>query len=104
MTVCPGCATATEAFTAARRGRTIAFKIFPSSAFALTTSKALKAALPAGGAGLYRGRRDAGEHRPVDKAWLCGRWLGSDLHRAGPARRTVPHGRRQHLLKRIETQ
>ena len=45
MTVCPGCATATEAFTALEAGAQ-ALKIFPSSAFGPQYIKALKAVLP----------------------------------------------------------
>jgi 2-dehydro-3-deoxyphosphogalactonate aldolase len=45
MTVCPGCATATEAFTALDAGAQ-ALKIFPSSAFGPDYIKALKAVLP----------------------------------------------------------
>ncbi len=45
MTVCPGCATATEAFTALDAGAQ-ALKIFPSSAFGPQYIKALKAVLP----------------------------------------------------------
>ncbi|TMQ89725.1 2-dehydro-3-deoxy-6-phosphogalactonate aldolase, partial [Escherichia coli] len=45
MTVCPGCATATEAFTAIDAGAQ-ALKIFPSSAFGPQYIKALKAVLP----------------------------------------------------------
>jgi 2-dehydro-3-deoxyphosphogalactonate aldolase len=45
MTVCPGCATASEAFTALDAGAQ-ALKIFPSSAFGPDYIKALKAVLP----------------------------------------------------------
>ena len=45
MTVCPGCATATEAFTALDAGAP-ALKVFPSSAFGPDYIKALKAVLP----------------------------------------------------------
>lgn len=45
MTVCPGCATATEAFTALDAGAQ-ALKVFPSSAFGPDYIKALKAVLP----------------------------------------------------------
>ena len=62
MTVCPGCATATEAFTALEAGAQ-ALKIFPSSAFGPQYIKELKAVLP-----------DAG---------CAGAGLGSDLYRAG---------------------
>ena len=46
MTVCPGCATATEAFAALDAGAQ-SLKIFPSSAFGPDYIKALKAVLPA---------------------------------------------------------
>jgi 2-dehydro-3-deoxyphosphogalactonate aldolase len=45
MTVCPGCATASEAFSALDAGAQ-ALKIFPSSAFGPDYIKALKAVLP----------------------------------------------------------
>ncbi|MBF4954162.1 2-dehydro-3-deoxy-6-phosphogalactonate aldolase, partial [Cronobacter sakazakii] len=45
MTVCPGCATATEAFNAIEAGAQ-ALKIFPSAAFGPDYIKALKAVLP----------------------------------------------------------
>ena len=46
MTVCAGCATASEAFTALEAGAQ-ALKIFPSSAFGPDYIRALKAVLPA---------------------------------------------------------
>jgi len=46
MTVCPGCATATEAFAALDAGAQ-SLKIFPSSAFGPAYISALKAVLPA---------------------------------------------------------
>lgn len=65
MTVCPGCATASEAFSALDAGAQ-ALKIFPSSAFGPDYIKALKAVLPPEGSGLCRWRRDAGKPGAVD--------------------------------------
>ncbi|MEH0874462.1 2-dehydro-3-deoxy-6-phosphogalactonate aldolase, partial [Pectobacterium cacticida] len=45
MTVCPGCATATEAFAALDAGAQ-ALKVFPSNSFGPDYIKALKAVLP----------------------------------------------------------
>ena len=71
MTVCPGCATATEAFTALEAGAQ-ALKIFPSSAFGPQYIKALKAVLPVGHRSLCRWRRDARKPGAVDRRRL--RW------------------------------
>lgn len=84
MTVCPGCATATEAFTALEAGAQ-ALKIFPSSAFGPQYIKALKAVLPSDIAGLCRWRRDARKPGAVDRRRLC--WGG--LRQRSLSRRAV---------------
>jgi len=82
MTVCPGCATATEAFNALDAGAQ-ALKIFPSSAFGPDYIKALKAVLPTD-VPIFA----VGGVTPENLAqWLnagcAGAGLGSDLYRAG---------------------
>ncbi|MCS2151511.1 2-dehydro-3-deoxy-6-phosphogalactonate aldolase [Scandinavium goeteborgense] len=82
MTVCAGCATASEAFAALEAGAQT-LKIFPSSAFGPDYIKALKAVLP----------KDVpifavGGVTPENlNVWLdagcAGAGLGSDLYRAG---------------------
>ncbi len=84
MTVCPGCATATEAFTALEAGAQ-ALKIFPSSAFGPQYIKALKAVLPIGHRSLCRWRRDARKPGAVDRRRLC--WGG--LRQRSLSRRAV---------------
>ena len=83
MTVCPGCATATEAFTALEAGAQ-ALKIFPSSAFGPQYIKALKAVLPSD-ISLCRWRRDARKPGAVDRRRLC--WGG--LRQRSLSRRAV---------------
>ena len=76
MTVCPGCATATEAFAALDAGAQ-SLKIFPSSAFGPDYIKALGGVTP---------------ENLVQwiKAGCVGAGLGSDLYRAGqPVERTA---------------
>ena len=81
MTVCPGCATASEAFSALDAGAQ-ALKIFPSSAFGPDYIKALKAVLPpAPRRGARAPRRP---HRPAHPGVA-----GSPGHRRSP----TPPGR-----------
>jgi len=82
MTVCPGCATATEAFTALDAGAQ-ALKIFPSSAFGPEYIKALKAVLPASVPVLAVGGVTPENLAQWMKAGCAGAGLGSDLYRAG---------------------
>ncbi|ARU92733.1 2-dehydro-3-deoxy-6-phosphogalactonate aldolase [Tatumella citrea] len=91
MTVCPGCATATEAFSALNAGAK-ALKIFPSSAFGPDYIRALKAVLPPT-VPLFA----VGGVTPENLgSWLSagcfGAGLGSDLYRAG---QSVSHTERQ---------
>ncbi|CDG17628.1 2-dehydro-3-deoxy-6-phosphogalactonate aldolase [Xenorhabdus doucetiae] len=88
MTVCAGCATATEAFAALDAGAQ-SLKIFPSVAFGPAYIKALKAVLPAD-IPVFAVGGVTPENLPV---WLTagclGAGLGSDLYRAGqPVSRT----------------
>lgn len=82
MTVCPGCATATEAFTALDAGAQ-ALKIFPSSAFGPQYIKALKAVLPADIAVFAVGGVTPENLAQWIDAGCAGAGLGSDLYRAG---------------------
>ncbi len=82
MTVCPGCATATEAFTALEAGAQ-ALKRFPSSAFGPQYIKALKAVLPSDIAVFAVGGVTPRKPGAVDRRRLCWAGLGSDLYRAG---------------------
>ncbi len=86
MTVCPGCATATEAFTALDAGAQ-ALKIFPSSAFGPQYIKALKAVLPPDIAVFAVGGVTPENLAQWIDAGCAGAGLGSD-----------------HLLRRIERQ
>ncbi|MDC9592105.1 2-dehydro-3-deoxy-6-phosphogalactonate aldolase [Xenorhabdus sp. IM139775] len=88
MTVCAGCATATEAFAALDAGAQ-SLKIFPSAAFGPDYIKALKAVLPTE-IPVFAVGGVTPENLPV---WLTagclGAGLGSDLYRAGqPVSRT----------------
>ena len=65
MTVCPGCATATEAFTALEAGAQ-ALKIFPSS-----IHQSIKSGITTGHRSLCRWRRDARKPGAVDRRRLC---------------------------------
>ena len=82
MTVCPGCATATEAFTALDAGAQ-ALKIFPSSAFGPDYIKALKAVLPASVPVFAVGGVTPENLAHWINAGCAGAGLGSDLYRAG---------------------
>ncbi|HEL8547716.1 TPA: 2-dehydro-3-deoxy-6-phosphogalactonate aldolase [Escherichia coli] len=82
MTVCPGCATATEAFTALEAGAQ-ALKIFPSSAFGPQYIKALKAVLPPDIAVFAVGGVTPENLAQWIDAGCAGAGLGSDLYRAG---------------------
>ena len=89
MTVCPGCATATEAFTALDAGAQ-ALKVFPSSAFGPEYIKALKAVLPPDVPVFAVGGVTPENLAQWMKAGCAGAGLGSDLYRAGQSvERTV---------------
>ncbi|WP_434665346.1 2-dehydro-3-deoxy-6-phosphogalactonate aldolase [Klebsiella sp. B345] len=89
MTVCPGCATATEAFTALDAGAQ-ALKVFPSSAFGPEYIKALKAVLPPDVPVFAVGGVTPENLAQWMKAGCVGAGLGSDLYRAGQSvERTV---------------
>lgn len=70
MTVCPGCATATEAFTALDAGAQ-ALKIFPSSAFWSAIHQSIKSGITTEHRGLCRWRCDARKPGAVDRCRLC---------------------------------
>ncbi|WP_421672999.1 2-dehydro-3-deoxy-6-phosphogalactonate aldolase [Raoultella terrigena] len=82
MTVCPGCATATEAFTAIDAGAR-ALKVFPSSAFGPDYIKALKAVLPSEVPVFAVGGVTPENLAQWIDAGCIGAGLGSDLYRAG---------------------
>lgn len=82
MVVCPGCATATEAFTALDAGAQ-ALKIFPSSAFGPAYIKALKAVLPKEISVFAVGGVTPENLKDYLQAGCTGAGLGSDLYRAG---------------------
>ncbi len=82
MTVCPGCATATEAFAALDAGAQ-ALKIFPSSAFGPGYISALKAVLPPDVPLFSVGGVTPENLAQWIKAGCVGAGLGSDLYRAG---------------------
>lgn len=89
MTVCPGCATASEAFTALDAGAQ-ALKIFPSSAFGPDYIKALKAVLPPDVPVFAVGGVTPENLTQWLQAGCAGAGLGSDLYRAGqPVSRTA---------------
>ena len=89
MTVCPGCATATEAFAALDAGAQ-SLKIFPSSAFGPDYIKALKAVLPASVPVFAVGGVTPENLGQWMNAGCVGAGLGSDLYRAGqPVERTA---------------
>ncbi|EOC0554107.1 2-dehydro-3-deoxy-6-phosphogalactonate aldolase [Cronobacter sakazakii] len=89
MTVCPGCATATEAFNAIEAGAQ-ALKIFPSAAFGPDYIKALKAVLPPEIPVFAVGGVTPENLEVWLKAGCIGAGLGSDLYRAGqPVERTA---------------
>ncbi|HEP0985148.1 TPA: 2-dehydro-3-deoxy-6-phosphogalactonate aldolase [Enterobacter ludwigii] len=82
MTVCPGCATATEAFAALDVGAQ-SLKIFPSSAFGPAYISALKAVLPASVPVFAVGGVTPENLAQWINAGCVGAGLGSDLYRAG---------------------
>lgn len=82
MTVCPGCATATEAFNAIDAGAQ-SLKIFPSAAFGPDYIKALKAVLPPEVPVFAVGGVTPENLAVWLKAGCVGAGLGSDLYRAG---------------------
>lgn len=82
MTVCPGCATATEAFTALDAGAQ-ALKVFPSSAFGPDYIKALKAVLPPEIPVFAVGGVTPENLSQWIDAGCAGAGLGSELYRAG---------------------
>ncbi|MCV9878943.1 2-dehydro-3-deoxy-6-phosphogalactonate aldolase [Brenneria izbisi] len=82
MTVCPGCATATEAFTALDAGAQ-SLKIFPSAAFGPDYIKALKAVLPKEIPVFAVGGVTPENLKDYLRAGCIGAGLGSDLYRAG---------------------
>lgn len=82
MTVCPGCATATEAFIALDAGAQ-ALKVFPSSAFGPDYIKALKAVLPPEIPVFAVGGVTPENLSQWIDAGCAGAGLGSDLYRAG---------------------
>ena len=89
MTVCPGCATATEAFNAIEAGAQ-ALKIFPSAAFGPDYIKALKAVLPPEVPVFAVGGVTPENLAQWINAGCVGAGLGSDLYRAGqPVERTA---------------
>ncbi|MBJ3816800.1 2-dehydro-3-deoxy-6-phosphogalactonate aldolase [Shimwellia pseudoproteus] len=82
MTICPGCATASEAFSALDAGAQ-ALKIFPSAAFGPGYISALKAVLPADVPLFAVGGVTPGNLHQWLAAGCTGAGLGSDLYRAG---------------------
>ena len=82
MTVCPGCATATEAFSALEAGAQ-ALKVFPSSSFGPEYIKALKAVLPPDVPVFAVGGVTPENLTQWIHAGCVGAGLGSDLYRAG---------------------
>jgi 2-keto-3-deoxy-phosphogalactonate aldolase (EC 4.1.2.21) len=82
MTVCAGCATATEAFAALEAGAQT-LKIFPSSAFGPDYIKALKAVLPKEVPVFAVGGVTPENLHVWLNAGCAGAGLGSDLYRAG---------------------
>ena len=89
MTVCPGCATATEAFDAIDADAQ-SLKIFPSSAFGPDYIKALKAVLPPEIPVFAVGGVTPENLKQWIDAGCLGAGLGSDLYRAGqPVERTA---------------
>lgn len=88
MTVCAGCATASEAFSALDAGAQT-LKIFPSSAFGPDYIKALKAVLPPDVPVFAVGGVTPENLHIWLQAGCAGAGLGSDLYRVGqPVSRT----------------
>ncbi len=88
MTVCAGCATATEAFNALDAGAQ-ALKIFPSSAFGPDYINALKAVLPADVPVFAVGGVTPENLSMYMRAGCVGAGLGGDLYRAGQTPETT---------------
>lgn len=89
MTVCAGCATASEAFNALDAGAQ-ALKIFPSVSFGPSYIKALKAVLPPQVPVFAVGGVTPENLHQYLAAGCVGAGLGSDLYRAGqPVARTA---------------
>ncbi|HGH5397510.1 TPA: 2-dehydro-3-deoxy-6-phosphogalactonate aldolase [Raoultella planticola] len=82
MTICAGCATATEAFTALEAGAQT-LKIFPSSAFGPAYIKALKSVLPPQVPVFAVGGITPDNLADYLNAGCVGAGLGSELYRAG---------------------
>ncbi|WP_392561986.1 2-dehydro-3-deoxy-6-phosphogalactonate aldolase [Orbus sturtevantii] len=82
MVVCPGCATATEAFEAIDAGAQN-LKIFPSVAFGPSYIKALKAVLPKDIPVFAVGGITPDNLHDYINAGCIGAGLGSDLYQAG---------------------
>lgn len=82
MVICPGCATATEAFNAIDAGA-VNLKIFPSSAFGSTYIKALKAVIPKHISIFAVGGITPDNLQEYISAGCIGAGLGSDLYKAG---------------------
>ncbi|AKJ42384.1 2-dehydro-3-deoxy-6-phosphogalactonate aldolase [Pragia fontium] len=82
MTVCPGCFTATEAFTALEAGSPN-LKIFPSATLGPDYVKALKAVLPADISVFAVGGVTPENLHTYLNAGCVGAGLGGDLYKAG---------------------
>ena len=82
MVVCPGCATATEAFNAIDAGSQN-LKIFPSAVFGPSYIKALKAVLPKNIAIFAVGGITPQNLHEYIHAGCIGAGLGGDLYKAG---------------------
>lgn len=82
MVVCPGCATATEAFNAIEAGSD-SLKIFPSSAFGPDYIKALSAVIPKHIAIFAVGGISPINLHQYLQAGCIGAGLGSDLYQVG---------------------
>lgn len=82
MVVCPGCATATEAFDAIDAGA-INLKIFPSVSFGPDYVKALKAVLPKDVSVFAVGGITPNNLKNYMAAGCIGAGLGGDLYKAG---------------------
>ncbi len=94
MTICAGCATATEAFTALEAGAHT-LKIFPSSVFGPAYIKALKSVLPPQVPVFAVGGITPDNLADYLNAGCAGAGLGSDLYRAGqPAEQTREQARK----------
>lgn len=102
MTVCPGCATAAEAFAALDAGAQ-ALKIFPSSAFGPGYISALKAVLPPDVPLFAVGGVTPENPRNGLKPAVWARdWVAISIAPGNPL--NAPRSRLRHLLMRIERQ